>query len=277
MSDPESAKSIQVWEEVKTLTEKWNAESEKAERRFHLTSVEAWGKRSDASAITALIKILNHKDEEVCSAATEALVKIGAPAVRPLGKMLKSENGSVCRCIAATLVKSGIPGVPFLVEALRHDEALHYAINALREIGEAESLPYRVLCCRELSPQLRIDTLKAMRQRGRKRRELRAWNTLPDVQLFCAQVREEDDEAAREEARVVLNWLEGGNQLLRASQRDTRAEAQELLRGATAMDSATAPDELLRAGDSTDTEAILPAAKEPKRRGLLARFRRTDV
>lgn len=240
-----------------------------------LSAVEELRKSGDASAVPLLVRALQDREVVVCAAAVEALVEIGAPAVRAFGKTLAMENGNACRNIADALVNIGIPAVPVLVESLRYDEAQYYATTALREIGEEAGLPQRVLSCRELSPQQRIDTFEAMRRIGRKRRAFRVWRDLPELAVLCQQVIEEAEEQAREEARIVLNWLQGGNELLRASQRDTSTEAQELLRGASPTDGTTNPDELLRAGNSPEAETPL-TAQEQKRRGLLSWLRRSD-
>jgi HEAT repeat protein len=263
MSNPESAKHIQALKDKS--------------RNVRLSAVTELAKSGDASVIPALIKAVQDREYDVCAAATLALVDMGAPAVRALGKTLAMENGIACQNVAETLVKRGVSAVPALIEALKYDEAQHYATTALREIGELASLPRQVLSCRELSPQQRIDTLDAMRRIGRNRRAFREWSALPDVPQFCQQVLDEGDADAREEARVVLNWLEGGNQLLRGSQPDNSTQAQELLRGASPTDSTTAPDELLRADPSPNAEIAPPAPKEQKRRGPFARFRRHDA
>jgi len=68
----------------------------------------------------------------------------------------------------------------------------------------------------------------------------------PDTRTLCQIVCQEEDAAARQGAQTALNWLDGDQHLVIASQRDAANESQALLRASKRGISEVHPETLLR-------------------------------
>jgi hypothetical protein len=134
------------------------------------------------------------------------------------------------------------------------------AANALRKIGDSDTLPRKILADSRFSAQERIEVLDRLRRVRYKDRYTTFRYTLPDTRTLCQAVLNEEDAEARTGAQIVLGWLNGDQHLLRASQRDATTEPQELLRTSQSAMPETQPETLLRAADEPegDTEPPFP-------------------
>ena len=76
-----------------------------SDQHVRRAAIEALGKIGDGRAVEPLISAL--MDHDVCQAATEALVKIGNPAVEPLIPALKHTSTEVAKAAAEVLERLG--------------------------------------------------------------------------------------------------------------------------------------------------------------------------
>lgn len=236
-------------------------------------------------AVPLLIAALQDKSYNVRNYVAEALTKIGEPAVPKLLEALKEkdwyvrmyaisilgkikDSSAVPELVEATKDKNedirknavealGIIGdvlaVPALLEALKDksDIVRVEALTALLNNGNDTTLPRRILGDQRLSPQQKAETLQKLRRirRGEDFFIIHYYH-FPETSKYCFKMLEDEDEAVRYGAKAVLNWLNSGQYLLRASQQDATSNPQELLRAATGSAPETQPETLLRAAES---------------------------
>jgi HEAT repeat protein len=191
--------------------------------------------------IQTLIAMLGSPYVEIRANAVQVLGNVGAPAVRLLVQALNDGNGAV-RASAA---------------------------RALMDIGDAQTLPRKVLADPRLSARRKARALEVLRRVDYHDEAIVLRYPLPEIPLFCDQMLADTDAAVQAGARAVLGELQQRT-LLRPSQRDEDSEEEELLRAAQSAGNGERPDTLLR---STNTPLSLAHEQDPQ--GLLARlFRR---
>lgn len=122
--------------------------------------------------VQGLIKMLGYqKRDHVRQAATEALRKIGAPAVEPLIIALKDRN--VHEAATETLSKIGTPAVESLITALRDQEidVRKAAAEALGKIGDTRAVEPLIAALKGKSWQVNEAATKALKSMGRPEAE----------------------------------------------------------------------------------------------------------
>lgn len=221
-------------------------ESKAKDRIVRMVAVLALGEIGDTVAIPALIQALNDEDNSVSTSASMALQNIGAAAV------------------------------PALIEASK-DKSKKVRLNAayvLGRIGDAESLPRKILAASQILIPERINVLADLRRVCYRVFDSYRWITLryafPETRTLCQTVLQEDDAAARAGAQAVLDWL-NGRDLLRAAQRDTATEPQELLRAAQEETISIQPETLLREASTPQANADKPAPRRTLRERLFGK------
>jgi HEAT repeat protein len=224
-------------------------------------AVDALGRIGDASAIPALIGALQDMDRGVRCNAANALGRIGDPsAVSALAGGLEDEDQYVCKCAAEALGQIGAPAIPALIAALQGEKRFicHTAAVVLQECGDSDTLPRKILADARCSAQERIEILKRLRRVRYTDSYIKLNYTFPQTVPLCWMALQEEDAAAAQGAQSVLNWLNGGNYLLRGSQPDPARHARELVRPAPGDDPETRPKTLLRAADPPKSGAQSP-------------------
>ena len=183
------------------------------------SAAAAIGRKHEARAIPALLSLIKDPDFLVRAAAVRALGDIGEITIIPtLLRLLKAGHPDVCREAA-------------------------YALNRM---GNACSLPHKILAEPGLTPEQRVNTLIELRNMDKGNFYVTLHYSIPDIQKFCRQASGNQDPDVVEGAHIVLAFLDNTQTLLRASQRDDSPSAKELLRAAG--NSARHPsDTLLRA------------------------------
>lgn len=254
---------------------------EKNNDTLRLRAVEELGQINDQRAvlpaIPALVQALKDPDPLVGEKATDSLSLIGSPAVNALLVGLRAEEWYVRRRAAIALGRIGeARALPSLLTAAASDlEALYTrqcAAEALLQMGGRQSLPLKILADRHLSPTQRLETLRALQ-------EFRDWGgyaiscrrSIPDLWQFCTDRLQDSDPAVQEGAREIRALLDEEN-LLRASQRNTESESEELLRAAHPVSSHTPSETLLRSSQLHEMETAEP---RPTKRSLWQRLFRS--
>lgn len=182
------------------------------------------GKIGDAAAVPALIRALKQPLSAIRFEAAFALGEIGdASAASGLIEVLQDRDEMVRRVAA----------------------------SALSKIGDAKTLPRKVVCNTRLSAQEKINLLEALRRVEHRDSFHTLSFSFPETRTLCQHILQEEGAGAQQGAQEILNILDG-NLLLRASQRDTITDGQELLRAAPNTPSETPSEALLRASDPWD-------------------------
>ncbi len=201
--------------------------------RFH--AIEVLSQIKEPLALEYLALALRDKRLHIRYYAIEVLMKIGTSAVALLSAALKDEEPLVREIVASALGKLGEgEAVPALIESLQDADAnvQLQAAKSLNRLGDSFTLPHKVIACSKLSAQQRINALEALRRVRFKRQS--AYFALeydfPDTRELCQVVRLTGDEELKAGAQIILNWLNGENALLHASQRDDSNANKELLR-----------------------------------------------
>ena len=138
------------------------------------------GKIGDKRAIRPLIEALRDEDADVRYAATEALVRIGKPAVQPLIKALKYKEWYVRKRAAYILGKIGDKrAIKPLIEALRDEDAdvRYAAAEALEKIDSQwgvtkaakKQVLYFIEALKDKNANVRYIAAKALGKIGDKR------------------------------------------------------------------------------------------------------------
>jgi len=144
------------------LNDSKRAVREAARRAACEAAVEALGKIGDARAIEPLITAL---DNYLPKAATEALVKIGKPAVEPLIAELHDNNRHVPKPVIEVLCKIGdTRAVEPLVAALKDDnwKVREAAAKALGAIGDARAVEPLVAALQDHDDNVRKVAARAL-------------------------------------------------------------------------------------------------------------------
>lgn len=208
--------------------EKYIALLKDRDDRIRMNAVTALGKIGDVSAVPAIIETLNDAYSNVRKMAIDALGEMGdVSAVPALMMLMKDKDYEVRR----------------------------YAGVALGKMGDSLALPRKILARSGYSTQTRIDVLYALRHIRYKIYSRTLRFTFPDTRTLCQKVLNEDDDEARAGARKVLDWLNGDQHLLRASQPNDATESQELLRPVESAAPETQSETLLRAANQPETES----------------------
>ena len=242
------------------------------------------GKLRELSTVPALTEALLDEKLFVGKRAAEALDKMGVSALLETAKKLRDENSSVRRRAVELLGElDDANAVPILLTALFDSNSyvqtdamlslgkigdasavpsLLYALKdkknyvrqgaavALEKIGTAKTLPLKVLACRKLSPQQRVDALTELAEvlYGDVYGKLRY--NIASVRYFCVNALSSDDEEVRVGAQTVLNWMNGDQYLLQSSYRNASKDGRELLRPA-------------ESGSDSEPETLLIASEKP--------------
>lgn len=208
----------------------------------------------DASAIPALIVALKDEDGGVRIFAAKALARIGdTSAVPALIEMLKDKDNYVRRNSVLALGKIGdVSAISELVKVLTDkDEFIcNYAAEMLWLMGNSETLPRKIIGASRLSILKRIEALADLRSVlwHDSSRSLRY--IFPDTRSLCQTVLNEADTEASVGARQILDWLDGDQYLLQAS--ESSNGSKELLRANDGESPDTHPETLLRACDESE-------------------------
>lgn len=202
--------------------------------------------------IQALVLALRGDEAEARALAAEALAAIGGPAVAPLVELLSDGSMLIRHRATDALARIGPPAILRLIEVLQHEDRHIRSVAALTlsKMGDAESLPRRILLDARLQPTLRSATLESLRDVNYRDREVRLRYPIPDACTYCRRMLREEDADVRAAAEAVLS----SQTLLRPGARDHATERETLLRGAQAGGETTAPEVLLRASDDPAKE-----------------------
>ena len=226
-----------------------------------VNAVEALGQIGRANTIEPLIYALRDTAAEIRDSAVAALVRLGQPAVLPLIGALGNQHPSVRSCAARALSQIGDVGcVHWLVNALSDTDIMvrKDAGLALGALGDADSLPRKILLHSAMSLPERVAALNALSAHGQYFRS-GGWNSdgsfhryrTPNARRYCERMAVEGSTEVRAAAADLLRFL-AGDTLLRPSQRDDRADSATLLRAASGLQSAGSREELLRAAETQD-------------------------
>jgi len=137
-----------------------------------LRAVEALGKIGDARAVEPLIEVLKDEYEPIQrSAAAEALVNIGEPAVEPLIQAMKDSNNVLWKAVWILGKIGDARAAESLISAMEDNVDLRWkAAEALEEIGDARAIRPLILAMENNNINIRN---KAVRVLG-KIRDIRA-------------------------------------------------------------------------------------------------------
>lgn len=222
--------------------------------------VSAASTRSLEEWFAQVQKPSKHDHDQVRCGAVVALGRIGDPGALPaLIEALVDEDCGVRCCAAEALGRIGeLRAVPALVMAwhARKVPERYLSYAALRKIGEGGGLPRKILADARLSAQERVDMLEKLRRvygiekgvAGNRDDK----DPFPATPLLCQAVLGEENADARRGALAVLNWLNGEQHLLHASQADLSRQAQELVRPSRICVDNTAPETLMRAAETSE-------------------------
>ena len=224
-----------------------------------------------SSAIPALIMLLkdNYSDSKIFSNAARVLWNLGDVSAIPVFiDALKAEDEWVrssaalglCYFANVSAYITDVSAVPALIDAIK-DKSKHVrssAARALKRIGDADTLPRKILVVSQSSPQDRIELLEKLRRVRYRDEDISLRYKFPDTRALCQMVLNEQNAAAREGAQSVLDWINDGSKLLRASQADTTKQSGELVRPTYGGDPETKPETLLRASDEQRKDVDVP-------------------
>lgn len=204
-----------------------------------LRAAEALLKLNDERAVEPLCQTLSHRDRAIRSDAARALGKFGdARAVGPL-----------CRMFAAK------------------EAYWTTAVEALGTMGDAETLPIKILLETRLTVVQRLEALDALRQVHHRGRIATQVYPLPEITDYCRQQLSHPEPTVRQEAQALLE----ARSLLRGSASTDRMHREELVRAAISTDARTDAQQLLRTSSQTEIQPIAPIRRK---RSLSAWWRR---
>lgn len=201
-----------------------------------------------------LILLLRNPDSSVAWRAVVALVEIGVPAVEALIRALTDRDESTQWRAARVLGKIGdMRAVEPLIEALKDGSSRvrQGAAIALCYLGDANSLPRRVLAQASLLVEQRVRIIEALRKVQYEDEYRRLRYFLPNIETFCEQMLQDVDRTVREGAELLWAWLQG-EVLLRPS--EAPPELPEELMRPVYGGGETNPEELLRVPDEVQDE-----------------------
>jgi len=180
-----------------------------------LHAVEALKRIGDARAVDPLCRLLADTWWEVRQAAAEALAELqDARAVEPLCRVFshpdKGGMWTVLEAAANAIGKIGdARAVEPLCKALQDKDAQirEYAAVALKRMGNASTLPRKVLRETRLSPLQRLKALEALWQVNYWG-DAHLWFPLPKITVYCRMKLLDWDKEVRQSARAVLEAIE---------------------------------------------------------------------
>jgi HEAT repeat protein len=158
-------------------------------------ATEALGKIG-SPAVPALIQALNDDEWRVRWAAAQALGKIGNPqAVPALIQALKDENEWVRLAAAWTLGKIGSPAIPTLLEVLKDKDwrMRQAAAEVLGKIGDPQAVPALIEALKDEDRRVRLVAAEALGKMG-----------LPAIPPLIQALKDRD-----EDARLAAAWVLG--------------------------------------------------------------------
>jgi HEAT repeat protein len=168
------------------------------------------GKHRDLRTVMPLIAALSDNDKFVRSWAAGALGKAGPPAVAPLLQVLDDPDAAIATAAALALAEIGdLRGVPLLTRALTEADwdVRPSAAAALASLGDADTLPDRVLSDPALSAADRLRILTAIADVAYTDDALQIRYRIPDLNEFCMDRSQAPDERLRGGAIQVLQAL----------------------------------------------------------------------
>jgi HEAT repeat protein len=216
------------------------------------------GAFDDAQTIVALICALEDPSPYVRRGAAQALIKIGEPATDPLFRTMQVTGPlqTLCAEILALLkdTRAALHLVPCL--AYFNQPTGERAEQFLRSVGNASTLPRRIVAETRLSVDQRVAILNWLELLRFYQWNISYMDPLPDVLAFCRQILQEKETAYHEGAQQILAHYT----LLRGSGRDTSQDHVELLRPPSPGFDPTLPTTLIRP-TGEDTPSVESRAK----------------
>ncbi len=185
-----------------TLLIEYNEEYE----AFFNTLTWALGNISDPRAIDRLIKILKNEDDYVQSAASEALAKIGKPAVEHLIQALNDNNWTVrWEAIDALGKIKDIRAFESLLQALKDvkSEVRWKAAEALGKIGDKRAGDHLVKALEDEEQHVRYEATMALSEIG----DIRAVDPLIKILEGKIRTKHFTDSFIRFKAKEALDKL----------------------------------------------------------------------
>lgn len=185
----------------------------------------------------------------------DAITRLGiareVSAISAIAAMLYDRKVTVRDAAATALARIGVPAASALIDALIYDAGNgNVAANALGRIGDSSELPRKILCDARLTCQEQVDLLARLRVAWFNRHGVKVRYKIRGTRVLCERMLRSDHAGARDEAQLVLNWLDGGGVLLRASQKDCSTESDMLLRATSGNSPSGQTDSLLIPVDS---------------------------
>jgi len=173
------------------------------------------GKHNDPRVILPLVAALSDNDKFVRSWAAGALGKAGPTAVGPLRTVLDGEDGSAAYYAAQALADlDDLRAVPRLAEAVKQGDwdIRSSAASALLKLGDAETLPERVLADTGLNPGQRLEILTSLRDVAHSDDEVQIHYAVPDITQLCAERLQSSDKNVRAGVKETLEALRTAQQ-----------------------------------------------------------------
>lgn len=243
-----------------------------AEANAHYVSdraATALGKIGDPTALAALRAMLTAGHFTARMRAVRALLEAGdASAIPALLTMLRKDDFSTRMSVIRVLGEAGdARAVPGLIDIVNNCEIVpvrEAAAEAMRKIGDSETLPRKILACSPLTPHQRIELLSLLRRvryKGGPPGNIALNYTFPDIRTLCETAQNALDKPTRVGAQAVLNWMDGDRDLLIASHPASAQEDQILLRAAQGSRAEIRPDTLLIASDAPDEKPAPPQTR----------------
>lgn len=229
----------------------------------------------DNPQVAKHIEELKDRNSGVRKGAAFALGCVGdASAVLVLVEALKDEDKGVRIEAAYALGKIGdASAVPGLIEGLKDANTVirRHAAEELKKIGDPHTLPRKILADARWSARERINVLDSLRRVRYNAKDITVRYEFPETRALCQAILNETDVEARKGAQAVLDWLNGDQHLLLASERNIATEGQELLSPAQGGEPEMRSDTLLRAGQEPEQELEAIPVKPPIWQRLLGK------
>ena len=168
------------------------------------------GKHSDPRTIPPLISALSDTDKFVRSWAAGALGKAGSAAIAPLLTVIAGGDIVAGYYSALALGELGdLRAVPTLVRAIREGDydIRPSAAGVLAKLGDAATLPDRVLSDTSLSPKDRIELLDSVRGLVYADEEVQLDYALPGLEQLCTERLRSTDDGVRAGAEETLETV----------------------------------------------------------------------
>jgi len=227
--------------------------------------VRALLKIGEPSTVPVLLEMLQDNMQAIRALVAFEMGKRGELAVIPtLVEMLQSEEAHVRTDAAGALASMGVPAVGTLLQYLAHRPVQKAVSGVLWQMGDATTLPRKIVAERRLTARDRIVVLEKLR---RARLDgLTFHYKFPSTRDLCLAVLNEEDEEARAGAQTVLNWLNGERHLVHSSQSEPENDLEELLRASPGGGAEVPPETLLRGAVEPPENAEPPPRLSPWQR-----------